>query len=371
MKDAKIFLNRAGCLVVKASALRLPLKDESVHAIVTSPPYWGIREYAGDQVMTWESGFQSPFGVEPHPDCAAWPASGCGRCYVCHSVEVLREMHRVLRPDGIVFWNLGDCYWRSDLLGKEKASQGAKLKYKDLVLSPYRVALAAQADGWWVRSIVIWEKSNPVPRAVQGRPKEVHDHIIILSKSARPYWDEEAFSQPGPGFDPLRPKTITTVWRFPTQRYAGSHFATFPEELPTRCILAATSEHGCCPACGAPWQRIVDVQYEVMSSQSQSSKRPLAKQQAQVFAGHEVRKRRIATTSGWRPGCECNAGVPIPATVLDPFGGSGTTAVAAIGLRRRFVLADVAYQDLQLERIGPRLEEWERLVAPKLGDIEK
>jgi len=228
MADTKPVLEHDGSRIYRASTLALPLPDASVHAVVTSPPYWGLRNYQGEQRVDWASGEPVPFGQETTHDCTG---RHCGDCYVCHSIEILRELRRVLRPDGVLFWNLGDTYWHSGLLREGRSPDD--LKEKDLCLMPFRVALAAQADGWWVRSVITWRKTNPVPRAVVGRPKDVHDHIIVLTPSRSSYWDEEGFRF---GRDRNREPVIETVWSFATQRYKGAHFATFAEELPRRCI---------------------------------------------------------------------------------------------------------------------------------------
>lgn len=146
--------------LIRGSALHIPLRDESVQMCVTSPPYWGLRQYAGEQG-------EKPVGLEATPDE-----------YVEHMVEVFREVRRVLRKDGTLWLVLGDSYYGGgnggggsfaserpgwSLNGKRPAVAG--LKPKDLVGIPWRVALALQADGWWLRSDIIWAKPNPMPRA--------------------------------------------------------------------------------------------------------------------------------------------------------------------------------------------------------------
>ena len=230
--------------------------------------------------------------------------------YIAHTVEILRECRRVLRGDGVLFWNVGDSYAgggngaanypgdypiqnsnRGCLTTKGITKLGLKdgLKPKDLCLIPARVSLAAQADGWWVRSLIIWSKPNPMPESVTDRPTDSYEHIIMLTKSARYFWDADAVREPQTGNAHARgngdggPKqqhrekvegvyagwhdstlavelpggrNMRNVWNFPTQPYAGAHFATFPEEIPRRAILAATSARGCCTQCAAPWERV-------------------------------------------------------------------------------------------------------------------
>jgi len=294
-------------LILRADARRIPLADNSVQCVVTSPPYWSLRKYAGAQELSWGGVWRGAYGLEPDVGM-----------YVDHTVEILREVRRVLRPDGVCFWNIGDSYaqrggegykgrkrwqhtggraglkpqdWEDNVQVRDLGESG--LKAKDLCLIPFRVALAAQVDGWWVRSDIIWSKNNPMPESVTDRPTNSHEHILMLTKSADYFWDQDAVREPhlpesvarrgrartggkyknSSGGQPGNPHSITTgldhclhpngrnlrsVWTFPSQPYPEAHFATFPEELPARCIRAATSERGACVECGAPWERIVE-----------------------------------------------------------------------------------------------------------------
>lgn len=357
--------------------------------------------------------------------CVAWRGAyglePTVEMYVAHSLEILRELRRVLRKDGVLFWNLGDSYAAtrgyggdnkpSDLQSTNRGSLRAKdiflpnrhpqagLKHKDLVLMPARIALAAQADGWWVRSVIIWAKPNPMPESVTDRPTDSYEHILMLTKSARYFWDADAVREPvsggthsrgngdgGPkareraeegnhvgwaestrgvigykpghderdgkerfcsgtgGYVPAGGRNMRNLWEFATQPYAGAHFATFPEELPRRCILAATSARGCCAQCGAPWERITErqpIDEERIPAgwhQSGSGRRMLlnlrkARENGYTDSFGECR------TIGWTPTCQCRGqhGKTVPCVVLDPFGGSGTTGRVAIelGLSRR------------------------------------
>ena len=256
------------------------LPDESVQCVVTSPPYWGLRKYAGLG--------DEQFGLEPTPEM-----------YVEHTIEILREVRRVLRKDGVVFWNIGDSYASgkgtchnpgggSNSLeghanlkdqgayplnrGNKSTLEASNLKPKDLCLIPFRVAIAAQEDGWWVRSVIIWSKLNPMPESVTDRPTESHEYILLLTKSAKYYWDADAVREKGPQlghyrkdgraghpdsktkltdeelvnpgfrekFDNPLGRNIRSVWEFPTQPYPEAHFAVFPEKLPEICIKAAS-----------------------------------------------------------------------------------------------------------------------------------
>src|SRR5690348_10129154 len=181
-------------MIIKANSLHIPLADNTVHCVVTSPPYWGLRKYAGEQETAWPDGMRCGYGLEPTIEA-----------YVEHSIVILREVRRVLRDDGLCWWNLGDSYFGSwgNYGGQNRGNgeqrpipEGSKahqksydgleswrpptayaqngLKPLDLCLIPDRVALAAQADGWYVRSMVIWSKPNPMPESVNGWRWERH-----------------------------------------------------------------------------------------------------------------------------------------------------------------------------------------------------
>ena len=368
--------------------LRL-LEDESVQCCITSPPYWGLRDYGTGQ---WEGGDPS----HEHVGMTTRTVSGgegkqytnvgsnrvySGDCvcgarridaqlglertpdeYVAKLVEVFREVRRVLRGDGTLWLNLGDCYHSGDRGGYRKDSHRWEnshmqamahgthmeavspnrlpqvgLKDKDLVGIPWRVAFALQADGWWLRSDIIWSKSNPMPESVTDRPTKAHEYLFLLTKSARYYFDAETIKEPA---TPQHPAALSfrretkeaevpgqvhrqhrlqrkpagwdtgagahgtvhrdgraqeieytettattrnrrTVWTIPTQPFPEAHFATFPEALVEPCIAA-----------------------------------------------------------GSRPGD----------TVLDPFAGSGTVGVVALRAGRDFIGIDLSPRYVEMAR---------------------
>jgi len=294
----------------------------------------------------------------------------------------------VLRPDGTLWLNMGDCYHSgdrggyqntqtrydslqssnlaSDFIGAPNRMPQAGLKDKDLVGMPWRVAFALQADGWWLRSDIIWSKPNPMPESVTDRPTKAHEYVFLLARSGRYFYDADAVREESAGewnsasmgnrpkivqsgTDPERMRTWghgtfhrdearsgrnkRTVWEIPTQPYPEAHFATFPEALVLPCIQAGTSERGCCPKCGAPWERVMETEYW---NDTTRSGRPAGgnnvkggeDQGARTFASG-ARTRRIDSTVGWRPTCSCGVAETVPATVLDPFAGSGTTLLVA------------------------------------------
>jgi DNA modification methylase len=345
--------------------------------------------------------------------------------YVSHTVQILREMRRVLRPDGVLFWNVGDSYaaakgysgelkpndlqasnrgsLRGDNVRPPNRNGASGLKPKNLCLIPARVAIAAQQDGWWIRSMIIWAKPNPMPESCTDRPTDAYEHILMLTKSERYFWDADAVREPATGNTHSRgygnggPKAsergsyegwadgalrefrachIRNVWMFPTQPFSGAHFATFPEEIPRRCILAATSARGACTQCGAPWERLTRTdrsgfplphdgqtknseQYLDETNQlgpegymNETCASSFPRRRTLCLKGRILRSKwlvkrviREIKTIGWRPTCECRGqhGKTRPCLVLDPFAGSGTTGRAARALRRHAVLADVAY----------------------------
>ncbi len=328
-------------MLILADARRLPLMDGCVQCAITSPPYWGLRDY----------GSLEQIGLEATPEA-----------YVQSLRAVFADVWRVLREDGTLWLNLGDCHTasgcggdtgRSGLQGSIAAQEASKkagqrrgvhssfrrdrapredtahksvpgLKPKNLVGIPWRVAFALQADGWYLRSDIIWHKPNPMPESVTDRPTSAHDYVFLLAKSERYYYDAAAIKEPvtggshrrGAGVNPKAGKNehrrdgfntcwrekqnasfsgaITElvdqrnkrdVWTIATQAYAGDHSATFPEALVAPCILAG------CPAGGL---------------------------------------------------------------VCDPFLGSGTVGAVAERLGRRWVGTDIGYQALAHARTAQR-----------------
>ncbi len=319
------------------------LESESVQCCVTSPPYWGLRDYGLEPIVwdetvdcdhEWKTHLQpSANGQTTHAmiaetlnessatrkpklsafcHCSAW--RGCSgleptpKLYVQHIVQIFRELKRVLRKDGTLWLNLGDCYATGggrvgDAPGGGKQGEAWRLrglmttpnrlpleglKPKDLVGIPWRVAFALQADGWWLRSDIIWAKPNPMPESVTDRPTRSHEYIFLLSKSRKYYFDSEAVREPSgrekacgqnsrenvdrdpahlryrsgnktrrvgdgsqsrvkthlgysvPWEDQGTGRNLRSVWTIATAPYSGAHFATFPPDLITRCILAGS-----------------------------------------------------------------------------------------------------------------------------------
>ena len=250
------------------------LADESVHCVVTSPPYWGLRDYGVEGQIGLEADF---------------------RDYVATMVAVLREVRRVLRRDGTLWLNLGDSYatgagsYRnpgSDVVAIEHGGKHAftkdyaraqpnrmpqdGLKPKDLTGIPWRVAFALQDDGWWLRQDIIWSKPNPMPESVTDRCTKAHEYLFLLSKSERYHFDAQAIAEEGSGRIPgdvvpcrldarhgdegrrllkahqreQLTRNKRSVWTVATAPYSEAHFATFPPALVEPCILAGCPKGG-------------------------------------------------------------------------------------------------------------------------------
>lgn len=242
--------------------------SEYVNTCITSPPYWGLRDYGVDNQL----------GLENTPEE-----------YVCKVVEIFREVKRVLRNDGTLWLNLGDSYNSSPSnnqgrgiensgvglregarnLGRVKRDVAA-CKPKDLIGIPWMVAFALRNDGWYLRSDIIWHKPNPMPESVTDRPTKSHEYIFLLSKSPRYYYDAEAIKTkmecsehdkrsrqgrkrfPTELINGIRNSTTEpreyankrSVWTVTTKGFPEAHFATFPEELITDCIKAGCPKDG-------------------------------------------------------------------------------------------------------------------------------
>lgn len=258
------------------------LPDECVQTCVTSPPYWGLRDYGTDGQL----------GLEKTPEE-----------YVARMVDVFAEVRRVLRDDGTLWLNLGDSYaggggfspdapcnqarangesWgalnpanMSRHEAKEKPAHARKapagLKPKDLVGIPWRVAFALQADGWYLRQDIIWHKPNPMPESVRDRCTKAHEYVFLLSKSARYFYDAAAIAEKGTGvacgntrptkaarngddmqrtagnlhkIEAAESRNRRSVWTVATAPYPGAHFATFPPALIEPCIMAGAASGG-------------------------------------------------------------------------------------------------------------------------------
>jgi DNA modification methylase len=388
-----------------------------VHCVVTSPPYWALRDY-GVPSTTWGNGWVGCLGLEPSPEQ-----------YVAHLVEVFDEVRRVLRDDGTAWINLGDSYaaggrggnvggastlegglvnqeqsravkrsFRRDRIptGERAHKMVAGLKPKDLVGVPWLAAFALRSRGWYLRADVIWNKRNPMPESIKDRPTKAHEYVFLLTKRDRYFYDAHAVRETsvsghssgnrerkhrhqrggieGSGrrqahavpWDWNGSRNRRSVWTIATEPFKGQHFATFPQKLVEPCILAGTSEHGCCSVCGAPFERVVALGEPIVGQQlvggankdgtyhgvarkaydGTGAQNPSAVK-ARILAG--MRER---ITTGWRATCEHTLRDVVPCRVLDPFAGSGTTGRVAVRLGREFIGIELnpAYVDMATTR---------------------
>ncbi|MHA1216354.1 MAG: DNA-methyltransferase, partial [Candidatus Thorarchaeota archaeon] len=164
-------------MISLGDAQRIPLADNSVHCVVTSPPYWRLRNYGLDGCQ-WQDGW---FGVLGSEDDLT--------LYLSHLVAIMREVRRVLRDDGTLWLNMGDSY-------SSAATQRSGLRPKNLAGVPWRLALALQEDGWYLRSDIIWAKANCMPESVSDRPTRAHEYLFLLTKQPRYYYDAQAIAEP-------------------------------------------------------------------------------------------------------------------------------------------------------------------------------
>jgi DNA modification methylase len=383
-----------------ALAVLRTLPAESVHCCVTSPPYWGLRDY----------GTAGQLGLERSP-----------AEYLEKMVAVFEEVWRVLRPDGTCWVNMGDCYATGGGAVGRHPGGGARghrwvernvgpmtqpnrlpqigLKPKDLTGMPWRLAFVLQDAGWYLRRDIIWSKPNPMPESVTDRPTTAHEYVFLLTRSGRYFYDAEAVREgasctrpelltfgprpencsPGHSMDRRRAKgnaksfrgggsytggrsfdndgtperethgnapneslsrNLRSVWTIATSPFPEAHFATFPPALAERCIRAGTSESGCCSACGAPWVRKTKVSGGTIgkswNDHSDDLRRGMRTDVASLGRAKNESGRYRRETSGFIAGCACAAEVA-PCTVLDPFSGAGTTALVALRLGRQAI----------------------------------
>jgi DNA modification methylase len=421
--------------------LRL-LPDGCVDMVATSPPFYGLRDYGTGE---WDGGdpdcdhlgkphatqagfneryFGKPSGTDKQGELREPFKGECGKCgarrvdrqigleetpdqWVQSLVAVFRECRRVLADHGTLWVEIGDSY-AAGKTGRDDADRDVRMKGqqaayttsvhdapqdrkpppgtkpKDLLGQPWLLAFALRADGWYLRSEIIWARPNPMPESVTDRPTKSHSTVFLLSKRPRYFYDADAIreaeapatrdhveryghlnyrhslvesggGQPGntnhAGINARRSQmpvgaNARSVWNIPTEPTPFAHFATWPRKLVARMVQAGTSERGKCPVCGKPWVRQTETSRERSDVEPSSE---LGRMRANGEAPYRPNSRetggvaslRTSTTVGWSPSCACalvstanehvtaNPPPPVACVVLDPFAGSGTTLLVA------------------------------------------
>jgi DNA modification methylase len=365
------------------------LPNGIAHCCVTSPPYWLLRDY----------GVSGQIGLESTPEE-----------YVARLVEVFREVRRVLHASGTLWIVIGDTYAsggpgggtaRSTLNSASKRGYRppvSGLKPKDLTGIPWMLAFALRADGWFLRSEIIWAKPTCMPDSVSDRPTRSHETLFLFAKSATYFYDYVAIREPeaasstarrahcgedgrmykpdslsrnraaadnrehadtngrtrNPAFSVDGKRNRRTVWTVQSAPFADAHFAVFPQKLIEPCILGGTSERGACASCGEPMRRIVErvrtLDGEPISSLPAMRNTSKATPSQAQGVSH-LRTGSAVVSERWET-CDCNAGTN-PCVVLDPFLGAGTTALVALRAGRDFcgVELNPTYVEMARERI--------------------
>lgn len=381
------------------------LPDNFVQTVVTSPPYWNLRDYQADGQIGLENSVAE---------------------FVEVMVDVFRSVRRVLRDDGTVWLNLGDSYgatggdthsgfndrWSGrETEGDKQRATGKQFKTikergikrpvapKNLLGVPWMVAFALQADGWILRQDIIWHKPNPMPESVRDRCTKAHEYIFLLSKSPRYFYDAYAIKEPvsgtahdrGKGLNPkamkvqdgvksdklgrysgtkqnpsfaaavsqlVENRNKRSVWTVGSKPYRGAHFATFPPELIKPCIAAGTSEAGACVECGAPYVRVVESERVATRPGGSGKTHRFDDSDGNVrqLVGNRDRRRHVVfeNSTGFLPQCDCERNYETrPCVVLDPFNGSGTTGLVAREAGCDYVGIDLnrEYLDLSCDRL--------------------
>lgn len=327
-----------------------------------------------------------------------------------NEVAIWREVRRVLRDDGTLWLNVGDTYATTSngrpaaqvedddrsFADKPFSTVQGLYKPKDRMMLPARLAIALQEDGWFLRDEIVWAKDNPMPSSVKGRTTPAHEMIYVFAKRRRYFFDAYAIMEPvsggthprrkdgqtvkaidgGAGFDrrvgslvydnePRDQRNKRSVWQLPIEPFPGAHFATAPTAIVRPCILAGTSARGVCPGCGTPYERMLKTSPMVVDRSSYSEATG-----SRTHLGGTMVSPPLAQTIGWRKVCRCDAAEPVPATVLDPFGGAGTTGLVADELGRNAILIELNpdYARIARDRIRESLGRVRSDIPEDRGD---
>jgi len=363
------------------------IPDEHIHTCVTSPPYFGLRDYHHDGQIGLEEGLTD---------------------YINNLVEVFLEVKRVLHPTGTLWLNIGDSYSGSggpggdfrdgkggDEYGRSYDRNPKGLKGKDLCMVPERVSMALQEEGYYLRSKIIWAKAvsfndkysgSCMPESAQDRPTNSHEMFYLFSKFPKYFYDEKAVAEAvhnpsrigeirGKHKDSKRDtenanrimkgggeigstRKLRDVWTINPAQFSEAHFAVFPIELVEPSIKAGTSQYGVCSECGNPYKRVTEENVELCSGLGKSGRKPQEKHKNSIEShsgDYDIRMgpKKTTETVGWEKTCNCENSKVEKARVLDPFAGSGTTAIASLKHQRKFIGIELNedYIDLAKKRI--------------------
>ncbi len=438
------------------------IPDNHVQCIITSPPVYNVRDYGtrswfgGDPTCEHDHGVthgphhpgqveQTKYQRTASGKGQTAPTFSCSKCqawygqlgleptvdlYVAHLVAVFHECRRVLRVDGVLWIEIDDSYSGSGRgptgitgRGNHSRRQGfsagcamagvtaPEMPPKNLVLVPERLILALQADGWTVRSKVVWAKTTCLGEHGKDRCTHAHSTIYQLSKCSKYHFDyvaimEDAVSQKPRGSGGAKCKDRTPLgsrfnaiyhaatskygvtkrfcrdgWAMTPGRYKDAHTATFPEALPARCIAASTSEKGACKLCGAPWKRVLHEPEpkvpRVPSGAKSALRAKLKHERGERLAGNPSQPNEVLpapVTIGFEPSCDCNCGDVVPCVVFDPFAGSGTVLAVAKMLGRHYLgieLNEEDYRPLIDKRLAEAKSESEKRRAALDGEVTR
>jgi len=406
------------------------IEDESIDTCITSPPYYGLRDYGtaewegGDpncehtisMDAKWNDPKRGKNVLRPEVAHRGGKSNACLKCgatrideqigledtpeqFIENLVEVFRLVKRKLKPTGTLWLNIGDSYWS----GKGRSDE---IKPKDLIGIPWMLAFALRADGWYLRQDIIWSKPNCMPESVRDRCTKSHEYIFLLTKSKSYFYDYEAIKE---STGDLKSKSNKkSVWHISFKPYKGAHFAVFPPDLIEPCIRAGSSEKGCCGECGSPYTRIRndwqpscecfgELVMEEVVIPAEMTPAQVAKttwgvttkgeyfgdnqkdyESSMAQPASDVKKRiienktkdRIKIMQIYKSDMPLDEHPVVPSVVLDPFGGSGTTAGVAIKNNRKVILCELNedYIDLMEDRIASISNGW-RPGQLTLGDF--